>query len=148
MIISKAVVNSSHTCLKICFNHIDIFHHNNKYYRCSYFNHNKTYSSVSSSQPPPLSSQPIQSIPSSSSLSPLEILYKKSLLIINNKQYQPINTVDNDIKLKMYALYKQIEDGPLNASTHSKPGFFDPIGRAKYDVWLSLGKFNLNRTYN
>lgn len=137
-IVSKSVINSRHILYqKICFNHnhINIFHHKNRYY--SYFSHCKTYSSISSQPPPSSPSSP-------STLSPLEILYKKSLFIINNKQYQPINTVDNDTKLKMYALYKQIEDGPLNTSSHSKPGFFDPIGRAKYDVWLSLGKLKLH----
>lgn len=122
-IVSKAVINCRHTYLKLCLNRISI-HHKNKYY--NYFSHNKV-ETYSSSTP-------------TSSVSSLEKLYKKSLFIINNKQYQPINPVDNDVKLKMYALYKQIEDGPLNASSHSKPGFFDPIGRAKYEAWLSLGK--------
>jgi acyl-CoA-binding protein len=130
-IVSKAVINCRHTYLKLCLNRINIFHHKNKYY--NYFSHNKV-ETYSSSTP-------------TSSVSSLEKLYKKSLFIINNKQYQPINTVDNDVKLKMYALYKQIEDGPLNASSHSKPGFFDPIGRAKYEAWLSLGLLKLNCTY-
>ena len=130
-IVSKAVINCRHTYLKLCLNRINIVHHKNKYY--NYFSHNKV-ETYSSSTP-------------TSSVSSLEKLYKKSLFIINNKQYQPINTVDNDVKLKMYALYKQIEDGPLNASSHSKPGFFDPIGRAKYEAWLSLGKLKLNFTY-
>lgn len=130
-IVSKAVINCRHTYLKLCLNRINIFHHKNKYY--NYYSNNKV-KTYSSSTP-------------TSSVSLLEKLYKKSLFIINNKQYQPINTVDNDIKLKMYALYKQIEDGPLNALSHSKPGFFDPIGRAKYEAWLSLGKLKLNFTY-
>ncbi len=38
----------------------------------------------------------------------------------------------NDVKLKMYALYKQATDGDVSGS---RPGFTNPVGRAKYDAW-------------
>lgn len=44
--------------------------------------------------------------------------------------------VSNDIKLKLYGLFKQAETGPC---TTSRPGIFDPVGRAKYDSWHGLG---------
>ncbi|KAI9222673.1 acyl-CoA-binding protein, partial [Blastocladiella britannica] len=49
----------------------------------------------------------------------------------------------NTEKLEFYALYKQATTGPLDAATTKRPGFFDPVGRAKYDTWL--GKVRLTR---
>ena len=41
----------------------------------------------------------------------------------------------NDVKLEMYALFKQATDGDVNGK---KPGLTDFIGRAKYSAWESL----------
>jgi diazepam-binding inhibitor (GABA receptor modulating acyl-CoA-binding protein) len=38
----------------------------------------------------------------------------------------------NDVKLKLYALYKQGSEGDVQGK---RPGFTDMIGRAKYDAW-------------
>ena len=38
----------------------------------------------------------------------------------------------NDQKLKFYGLFKQVEVGDVNTS---RPGFFDPVGGAKWDSW-------------
>ncbi len=42
---------------------------------------------------------------------------------------------DNDMLLKLYALYKQGSDGDV---TGPKPGFFDFVGTAKYEAWAKL----------
>ena len=42
---------------------------------------------------------------------------------------------DNDILLKLYALYKQSSIGDVEGK---RPGFTDMVGRAKYDVWATL----------
>ncbi|XP_006870608.1 PREDICTED: enoyl-CoA delta isomerase 2, mitochondrial [Chrysochloris asiatica] len=42
----------------------------------------------------------------------------------------------NEVKLKLYALYKQASEGPCNAP---KPGIFDLINKAKWDAWNALG---------
>jgi diazepam-binding inhibitor (GABA receptor modulating acyl-CoA-binding protein) len=39
---------------------------------------------------------------------------------------------DNDTLLKLYALYKQATAGDV---TGKRPGFTNPVGRAKYDAW-------------
>lgn len=39
---------------------------------------------------------------------------------------------DNDTMLQLYALYKQATSGDASGK---RPGFTDPVGRAKYDVW-------------
>lgn len=39
---------------------------------------------------------------------------------------------DNDTLLKLYALYKQATQGDV---TGKRPGFTNPVGRAKYDAW-------------
>jgi acyl-CoA-binding protein len=38
----------------------------------------------------------------------------------------------NDVKLELYALYKQGSEGDVQGK---RPGFTDMIGRAKYDAW-------------
>lgn len=42
---------------------------------------------------------------------------------------------DNDALLQLYALYKQATVGDV---TGKRPGFTDPVGRAKYDAWAKL----------
>jgi len=46
--------------------------------------------------------------------------------------YQPTN----DEKLKFYALYKQATEGPCSTQ---RPGFFDLVGKSKWDAWNALG---------
>jgi acyl-CoA-binding protein len=41
----------------------------------------------------------------------------------------------NDVKLRLYALYKQATEGDVAGS---RPGFTNPVGRAKYDAWAKL----------
>jgi acyl-CoA-binding protein len=41
----------------------------------------------------------------------------------------------NDVKLKLYGLYKQVTQGDV---TGSRPGMMNPVGRAKYDAWARL----------
>lgn len=41
----------------------------------------------------------------------------------------------NDMKLKLYAQFKQATDGD---ATGDRPSFTDFVGRAKYDAWLKL----------
>lgn len=42
---------------------------------------------------------------------------------------------DNATLLQLYALYKQATVGDVEGK---KPGFTDPVGRAKYDAWDKL----------
>jgi diazepam-binding inhibitor (GABA receptor modulator, acyl-CoA-binding protein) len=42
---------------------------------------------------------------------------------------------DNDMLLKLYALYKQSTVGDVSGK---RPGFTDPVGRAKYDAWEKI----------
>ena len=41
----------------------------------------------------------------------------------------------NDMKLRLYANFKQSTDGDV---VGDKPGFTDFVGRAKYDAWAKL----------
>ena len=42
---------------------------------------------------------------------------------------------DNNTLLRLYALYKQGTQGNVSGK---RPGFTDPVGRAKYDAWKRL----------
>ena len=41
----------------------------------------------------------------------------------------------NDVKLRLYGLFKQATVGD---ATGSRPGFTNPVGRAKYDAWATV----------
>jgi acyl-CoA-binding protein len=41
----------------------------------------------------------------------------------------------NDVKLQLYALYKQGAEGDVEGK---RPGFTDMVGRAKYDAWAKV----------
>jgi acyl-CoA-binding protein len=41
----------------------------------------------------------------------------------------------NDVKLKLYGLFKQVTEGDVSGS---RPGMMNPVGRAKYDAWAKL----------
>jgi len=45
------------------------------------------------------------------------------------------NDPGNDMKLRLYAHFKQATDGDV---VGDKPGFTDFVGRAKYDAWTKL----------
>ena len=45
------------------------------------------------------------------------------------------NDPGNDMKLRLYAHYKQGTEGDVAGD---KPGFTDFVGRAKYDAWTKL----------
>ena len=42
---------------------------------------------------------------------------------------------DNPTLLKIYALYKQATSGDVSGK---RPGFTNPVGRAKYDAWAGM----------
>jgi diazepam-binding inhibitor (GABA receptor modulating acyl-CoA-binding protein) len=41
----------------------------------------------------------------------------------------------NDVKLKLYGLFKQATQGDVDGK---RPGFTNPVGRAKYDAWAGV----------
>ncbi|MGZ4611828.1 MAG: acyl-CoA-binding protein [Kineosporiaceae bacterium] len=41
----------------------------------------------------------------------------------------------NHVKLRLYALYKQATVGDVRGR---RPGFTDPVGRAKFDAWARV----------
>ncbi|NWH61310.1 ECI2 isomerase, partial [Geococcyx californianus] len=49
------------------------------------------------------------------------------------------NDPGNEIKLKLYALFKQATEGPCNSP---KPGMLDFVKKAKWDAWNSLGNLS------
>lgn len=49
------------------------------------------------------------------------------------------NDPGNDVKLKIYALFKQATQGPCNTP---KPGILDFVSKVKWDAWNSLGSIS------
>eukprot|EP00939_MAST-03C_sp_MAST-3C-sp1_P003530 g3530.t1 len=50
-------------------------------------------------------------------------------------------TLSNDQKSSVYGLFKQSTEGPIRSS---RPGFFDPVGRAKWDGWKKYEALSKN----
>lgn len=57
--------------------------------------------------------------------------FEKAVATVGNLADDP----GNDIKLRLYALYKQATAGDVEGK---RPGFTNPVGRAKYDAWAAL----------
>ncbi|WP_020577935.1 acyl-CoA-binding protein [Actinopolymorpha alba] len=47
----------------------------------------------------------------------------------------------NEVKLRLYALYKQATVGDVEGK---RPGFTNPVGRAKYDSWAKVSGMSAN----
>ncbi|XP_066143689.1 acyl-CoA-binding domain-containing protein 5 [Euwallacea fornicatus] len=54
-----------------------------------------------------------------------------------NGSYQP----SNELMLRFYSYFKQATQGPCLST---RPGFWDIVGRAKYDAWKQLGDMSRN----
>lgn len=52
-----------------------------------------------------------------------------------NRANELSNDPGNDVKLQLYALYKQASSGDVAGK---RPGFTDMVGRAKYDAWSKV----------
>lgn len=66
----------------------------------------------------------------------LDHLFRRAVQHLQSPASPETIPVSNQDKLKIYALFKQSEQGPC---TGPRPGMFDPVGRAKYDAWAALG---------
>ncbi|XP_074478416.1 enoyl-CoA delta isomerase 2 [Sebastes fasciatus] len=56
-----------------------------------------------------------------------------------NKMSALKNDPGNEVKLKIYALFKQATQGPCNTP---KPGMLDFVNKVKWDAWKSLGSIS------
>ena len=64
-------------------------------------------------------------------MSDLQAAFDKAMTDSKNLSDRP----DNATLLKIYSLYKQASTGD---NMEAKPGFSDPVARAKWDAWTKL----------
>jgi len=64
-------------------------------------------------------------------MSDLESQFDSAAEAVKELKKQP----SNDDLLQLYALFKQGRHGDVSGS---RPGFTNPVGRAKYDAWAKL----------
>ena len=64
-------------------------------------------------------------------MSDLQAAFQRAMADSKNLSDRP----DNATLLKIYALYKQSSTGD---NTEPKPGFSDPVARAKWDAWTKI----------
>ena len=64
-------------------------------------------------------------------MSDLDARFDAAVAVVNSQTKDP----GNDVKLRLYALYKQATLGDADGK---RPGFTNPIGRAKYDSWAQV----------
>ncbi|KAM7295257.1 enoyl-CoA delta isomerase 2 isoform X2 [Ixodes scapularis] len=75
-----------------------------------------------------------------SAASPAE-KFNQAVKDLNNVPEEP----SNDVKLQLYALFKQATVGKCNVA---KPGTFDFVGKAKWDAWYKLGDMSQDDAQN
>ena len=64
-------------------------------------------------------------------MSDLKKSFEEALAFVKNSEGNP----SNELKLEMYALFKQATEGDV---TGKRPGMMDFINRAKYDAWAKI----------
>jgi len=64
-------------------------------------------------------------------MSDLQAQFEKAAQQVQQLSSRP----DNDTLLELYALYKQATQGDI---TGKRPGFTNPVGRAKHDAWAKM----------
>ncbi|KAG7266477.1 hypothetical protein CRUP_028426, partial [Coryphaenoides rupestris] len=67
---------------------------------------------------------------------PQQLRFEAAVKVIKSLPPDGSFQPSNDIMLKFYSFYKQATLGPCNIP---RPGFWDPVGKAKWDAWNSLG---------
>lgn len=83
-----------------------------------------------------LATQPIiRPAKMSFSSSALDTKFSESQKLVTTLSEEP----DNDVKLKLYALFKQASIGKCNSK---KPSALDFVGKAKWQAWTSLGEIS------
>ncbi|XP_019902061.1 acyl-CoA-binding domain-containing protein 4 isoform X2 [Esox lucius] len=65
--------------------------------------------------------------------------FKAAVDVIHNLPKNGSYRPSYEVMLRFYSLYKQAVCGPC---TVSRPGFWDPVGRYKWDAWNRLGNMN------
>jgi Acyl-CoA-binding protein len=66
-------------------------------------------------------------------MSDLEQAFNDALNRVNNEDSE--QKPSNDLKLEMYALFKQATEGDVHGK---KPGVMDIVGKAKYNAWKKI----------
>ena len=64
-------------------------------------------------------------------MSDLKQKFEDAVAFVKNSEGNPTN----EMKLQMYALFKQSTDGD---ATGKRPGMLDMVNRAKYDAWAKI----------
>jgi len=72
---------------------------------------------------------------STNDLSGSDIEQEFSQTVADIKNSTSTKPLPQNLKLKMYALYKQATEGDVSGS---KPSMIDMVGRAKYKAWAEL----------
>ncbi|XP_060950678.1 acyl-CoA-binding domain-containing protein 4 [Limanda limanda] len=65
--------------------------------------------------------------------------FQAAVDVIHNLPKNGVYRPSYEVMLRFYGLYKQAVCGPCTAS---RPGFWDPVGRYKWDAWSHLGEMS------
>ncbi|MGB1556710.1 MAG: acyl-CoA-binding protein [Oceanococcaceae bacterium] len=68
-------------------------------------------------------------------MSDLKARFEAAVAAVRNAPADGPLKPSNEQKLKMYALFRQAQDGDVQGK---RPGMLDPVGRFKYDAWAGL----------
>uniref|UniRef100_A0A3B3RGY7 Acyl-CoA binding domain containing 4 n=1 Tax=Paramormyrops kingsleyae TaxID=1676925 RepID=A0A3B3RGY7_9TELE len=68
-----------------------------------------------------------------------QYVFQKCILSVCGSPSPGVYRPSYDVMLRFYGLYKQAVCGPCR---RSRPGFWDPVGRYKWDAWSRLGEMS------
>lgn len=73
----------------------------------------------------------------------LDISFENALKYVN--EGSDSSKFSNDLKLKLYGLYKRITVGRCSQMGTSRPFFLNKVATSKYDSWLSFDNLEVDK---
>lgn len=73
----------------------------------------------------------------------LDISFEEAVKFVNNGNDS--SKFSDDLKLKLYGLYKRITIGKCVEMGGTRPFFLNKVGTSKYDSWLSFDNLEVDK---
>ena len=73
----------------------------------------------------------------------LDISFEKAITFVN--EGNDTSMFNDDIKLKLYGLYKRITVGKCSEIGGNRPFFLNRVATSKYDSWLSFDNLGTDK---
>lgn len=76
-------------------------------------------------------------------MSKLDISFEEAIRFV--REENDASRINDDLKLKLYGLYKRITIGKCSEMGGNRPFFLNKIARSKFDSWLSFDNLGIDK---